>query len=48
MIGSAAREDVDAEHSDVDMVVEFEPSQVASLAGLVALQDELSHLLGRR
>ena len=48
MFGSAVREDFDAERSDVDVMVEFEPARVPSLAGLVALQDELSELFGDR
>ena len=48
MFGSAVREDFDAERSDVDVMVEFEPSRMPSLAGLVALQDELSQLFGGR
>lgn len=48
MFGSAVREDFDAERSDVDVMVEFEPARVPSLAGLVALQDELSQLFGDR
>ena len=48
LFGSAVREDFDAERSDVDVMVEFEPSRVPSLAGLVALQDELSQLFGGR
>jgi predicted nucleotidyltransferase len=43
LFGSAARGD-DAEHSDIDLLVEFEPD--SSLFDLAHLTDELEALLG--
>ena len=44
--GSVLREDF-LPHSDVDVLVEFEPGRTPGLA-FFAMQDELSELLGRR
>jgi predicted nucleotidyltransferase len=44
--GSVLREDF-GPHSDVDVLVEFEPGHVPGL-GLIRIQDELSDLLGGR
>ena len=46
LFGSVFREDF-ASHSDVDVLVEFEPGFVPGLR-FFALQDELSAMLGRR
>ena len=48
VFGSAARADFDPIRSDIDVLVEFKPVCMPSLAGLVSLQDELSRLLGGR
>lgn len=49
VFGSASRDDFDLEHSDIDVLVEYDPAQLPSMAGLVALQDDLSRLFaGRR
>jgi hypothetical protein len=45
--GSILREDF-GEESDVDVLVSFAPNSSWSLLDLVAMQDELSDLLGRK
>ena len=45
MFGSALREDF-GPHSDVDVLVEFEPGRTPGLA-FFSMQDELSRLFGR-
>ncbi|MCP3959898.1 MAG: nucleotidyltransferase family protein [bacterium] len=45
--GSALRDDFD-EHSDVDVLVEFEPDHVPGLIRLSGMELELSKLLGGR
>ena len=45
--GSALRDDFD-EHSDVDVLVEFEPDHVPGLIRLGGMELELSELLGGR
>lgn len=47
VFGSAIRADF-APHSDVDILVTFEPDAGWSLLDLVTLQQELSALFGRR
>jgi hypothetical protein len=46
LFGSVLREDF-RPHSDIDILVEFEPGHVPGLA-LIRIQDELSALLGGR
>jgi uncharacterized protein len=46
LFGSALREDF-GPHSDVDVLVEFEPGTPVGLR-FVAIQEELSELLGRK
>ncbi len=46
LFGSVLRDDF-GPHSDVDMLVEFEPGQVPGF-GMVDLEDELSALVGRK
>jgi predicted nucleotidyltransferase len=46
LFGSVVREDF-GPHSDVDVLVEFEPGHTPGLA-FFAMQDELSDLLGRK
>jgi predicted nucleotidyltransferase len=48
LFGSAAREDFDPEHSDIDFVVEFDPGDPAalSLKTYFGLKDSLEALLG--
>jgi hypothetical protein len=45
--GSILREDFGAE-SDVDVLVSFAPNSSWTLLDLIAMQDELSYLLGRK
>ena len=47
LFGSALREDFRPE-SDVDLLVEFEEEARVGLFQMVAMEDELSSLLGRR
>ena len=47
LFGSVLRDDFGPE-SDVDVLVEFEPGDEPSLAGLFHLQDELSGLFEKR
>jgi predicted nucleotidyltransferase len=35
-------------HSDIDLLVEFEPAQAPGLLGLAAIEEELAALLGGR
>lgn len=46
LFGSVLREDFHPD-SDVDVLVEFEPGHIPGLA-FFAMQEELSHLFGRR
>ena len=46
LFGSVLRDDFEP-HSDVDVLVEFEPGTRVGLA-FIAVQDELSTVLGRR
>ena len=46
LFGSALRDDFRAD-SDVDVLVEFEQGQEPDLMQIVAVQDELSEILGR-
>ena len=45
--GSVLRDDFRSD-SDVDVLVEFEPGQELSLMELVAMENELSEILGRK
>jgi len=47
LFGSALRRDFRPD-SDVDVLVEFEPGQELSLMELVAMENELSEILGRK
>ena len=47
LFGSALRSDFRPD-SDVDMLVEFEPGQEPGLMELVAMENELSEILGRK
>ena len=47
LFGSALRSDFRPD-SDVDMLVEFEPGQELGLMELVAMENELSEILGRK
>jgi len=47
LFGSALRRDFRPD-SDVDVLVEFEPGQELSLMELVAMESELSEILGRK
>ena len=46
LFGSVLRDDFHP-GSDVDVLVEFEPGHVPSLAGMVSMERELSELAGR-
>ena len=47
LFGSALRSDFGPD-SDVDVLVEFEPGQELGLMKLVAMENELSEILGRK
>ena len=47
LFGSILRQDFDPEHSDVDLLVEFEPSVAGSFANFLDLKEALEQLLGR-
>ncbi|HUV66967.1 MAG TPA: nucleotidyltransferase domain-containing protein [Sedimentisphaerales bacterium] len=47
LFGSVLREDFRPD-SDVDVLIEFEPGLELGLMELVAMQDELSQILGRK
>ena len=47
LFGSALREDFGPE-SDIDILVEFDPDAQIGDFGLVEMQDDLEHLLGRK
>jgi uncharacterized protein len=48
VFGSAARaEDFDAQRSDADLLIEFEPGAEPSFAGFLDLKDALEQALGR-
>lgn len=47
LFGSVLRDDFRPD-SDVDVLIEFEPGQEPGLMELVAMQDELSQILGRK
>lgn len=47
VFGSVLREDFDADRSDVDILVEFEPSVAASFTNFLNLKESLELLLGR-
>ena len=48
LFGSILRQDFDPEHSDVDLLVEFEPRVENSFANFLDLKEALEQLLGRR
>ncbi len=47
LFGSILRQDFDPEHSDVDLLVEFEPSVADSFAKFLDLKEALEQLLAR-
>lgn len=47
LFGSIAR-GVDTSESDVDIIVEFEPTKIVTLFTLAGLQERLCELLGRK
>jgi len=47
LFGSMARGD-HSEHSDIDLIAEFEPSQRRTLITMVRLENRLSDLLGAK
>jgi predicted nucleotidyltransferase len=47
VFGSILRHDFDPEHSDVDLLVEFEPRVADSFANFLDLKEALEQLLGR-
>jgi hypothetical protein len=47
LFGSILRDDFDADRSDVDMLVEFDPSVASSFTNYMSLKEELEKLLGR-
>lgn len=47
LFGSILRQDFDPEHSDVDLLVELEPSVADSFANFLDLKEALEQLLGR-
>ena len=48
VFGSVLRDDFDEERSDIDFLVEFEPSYTPSLFEMVDMEDELSRLVQRK
>jgi predicted nucleotidyltransferase len=48
LFGSILRHDFDPEHSDVDLLVEFEPNVADSFANFLGLKEALERVLGRR
>ncbi|MGA7540726.1 MAG: nucleotidyltransferase domain-containing protein [Steroidobacteraceae bacterium] len=48
LFGSILRQDFDPEHSDVDLLVEFEPRVANSFANFLDLKEALERVLGRR
>jgi uncharacterized protein len=48
LFGSILRPDFDPDHSDVDLLVEFEPQVADSFANFLDLKEALEGLLGRR
>ena len=47
LFGSVLSEDFRSD-SDVDVLVEFHPDRIPTLLEVAAMEDELSHLLGRK
>jgi predicted nucleotidyltransferase len=48
IFGSALRQDFDPSKSDIDLLVEFEPGVSKGLFTLVALEDALTRIFGRK
>ena len=48
LFGSILRQDFDPEHSDIDLLVEFEPRVANSFANFLDLKEALEQLLRRR
>lgn len=46
--GSVLRSDFEESHSDIDVLVEFEPGHRVGLIGFARIERELSELLGRK
>ncbi len=47
VFGSILRDDFDLQHSDVDVVVEFEPQAAGSFTNFLRLKESLAALFGR-
>ena len=47
VFGSATSSDFDVEHSDIDVVVDFDPAVGGGIRTYFALKDGLEHILGR-
>lgn len=47
VFGSILRDDFDLKHSDVDVVVEFEPQAAGSFTNFLRLKESLGDLFGR-
>jgi predicted nucleotidyltransferase len=47
VFGSILRDDFDADKSDVDIVVEFDPAVASSFTNFLSLKEELEALFGR-
>jgi uncharacterized protein len=47
LFGSILRDDFDVQHSDVDVLVEFEPQSAASFTNFLKLKASLEALFGR-
>lgn len=48
LFGSALRDDFDTAHSDIDLLVEFQPGVSKSLFKLVRMEDALERLFHRK
>jgi predicted nucleotidyltransferase len=47
VFGSILRSDFDPQHSDIDVLVEFEPRRASSFANFLDLKEALERILGR-
>ncbi|MBM4111961.1 MAG: hypothetical protein FJ253_01100 [Phycisphaerae bacterium] len=48
LTGSAARGDFDAEHSDIDLLIEFRAGVRVSALDVIELADEMREIVGRK
>lgn len=48
LFGSVLRDDFDPARSDIDVLVQFLPGHQVGLIGLMAMQEELARMFGRR